>query len=148
MRIGKFKILIGLAAIGVAVAIVYARTPDYEYVTGTDIVSFDTNSIPSDSARAYCYVGKGGEKLHFILARGNDGKVSSVFDACSQCYTYHRGYKIARGEVICRVCGNRYPVGRLREGKASCVPVALPHQEDSGQVKIKTSDLESGRWLF
>jgi uncharacterized membrane protein len=71
-----------------------------------------------------------------------------VFDACRQCFAFHRGYRIARGELICRVCGNHYPIDRMTEGKASCVPVSLQHEDDSGIVHIKTADLKAGRALF
>src|SRR5271170_6674492 len=57
-------------------------------------------------------------------------------------------YKDAAGELICRVCGNHYPIAQMTEGKASCVPVSLKHEDEGGIVHIKTADLRAGRELF
>jgi uncharacterized membrane protein len=74
--------------------------------------------------------------------------VRSVFDACRQCSAYHRGYRVAGGELICRVCGNHYSVDRMTEGVATCVPASLAHEDEGGVVHIKTADLKAGRALF
>jgi hypothetical protein len=50
--------------------------------------------------------------------------------------------------LICRLCGNRYPINHMTRGEASCVPVSLAHHEDSSRVEIKVSDLKSGAALF
>jgi uncharacterized membrane protein len=96
----------------------------------------------------FCYRDSAGERLRFLLARGADGKVHAVFDACRQCYKFHQGYKIENGMLICRLCGNRYPIDRMTAGEASCVPVAVRHSDDGSTVRIKPSDLESGKALF
>ncbi|HUO03590.1 MAG TPA: Fe-S-containing protein [Candidatus Binataceae bacterium] len=147
MRAGRLTIL-ALVAVIAAGAAVFAWTPDYQTVTGDKIVSIDVSSLGTGGARLFGYTDKAGDNLRFILTRGDDGKAHSVFDACRQCYTYHRGYKISGNEAICRVCGNRYPIGHLTEGKASCVPVGLPIEQDSETVRIKTDDLKAGHWLF
>ena len=95
-----------------------------------------------------CYKDDAGKQLRFVLARGDDGKVRSVFDACRQCFAFHRGYRIVKGELICRVCGNHYPLDHMTEGKASCVPVSLQHEDDAGVVRIKTADLKAGHAFF
>ena len=83
-----------------------------------------------------------------MLARGTDGKVRSVFDACRQCFAFHRGYQVVGGELICRVCGNHYRIDRMTEGKASCVPASLPHEDAAGMVRIRTADLRAGHAFF
>ena len=97
-------------------------------VTGNDDVAINAFALRPGSARLFCYTDDAGKQLRFVLARGNDGKVRSVFDACRQCFTFHKGYRVVGGELICRVCGNHYPIDRMAEGKASCVPVSLPHR--------------------
>ncbi|MGH7925261.1 MAG: Fe-S-containing protein, partial [Candidatus Binatus sp.] len=99
-------------------------------------------------ARLFCYRDAAGKRLRFVLARGDDGKVRTVFDACRQCFAFHRGYRIVGNELICRVCGNHYPIDHMSEGKASCVPASLPHEDESGVVRIKAGDLKTGRALF
>jgi uncharacterized membrane protein len=148
MRARKFTILLGIGGIVAAMLVAYANAPDCRSVYGDAVVAVDASSIRPGHAQRFCYTDKTGKKLRFILARDDDGRVSSVFDACSQCYIYHRGYKLAAGEAICRVCGNRYPIGHITQGKASCVPVNLPHEDKAGVIRIKTADLESGRQFF
>ena len=148
MHLGRLKILGGLILAAGAAFLVFTASSECTMVTGSDELAISLPRLSSASAQLFCYKDAAGERLRFVLARGNDGKVRSVFDACSQCFSYHRGYRISGGELICRVCGNRYPIDRMTEGKASCVPVSLPHEDDGGIVHIKTADLRAGRALF
>lgn len=104
--------------------------------------------LGSGEARLFCYHDRAGERLRFLLARGSDGKIRAVFDACRQCYKFHQGYETSHGMLICRLCGNRYPIDHMMKGEASCVPVSLPHHEDASRVEVKVSDLKSGASLF
>jgi uncharacterized membrane protein len=150
MRTRQFKILAGLALAAGAAFLTYASMTECTALTAdaSGEVGISASAIRPGDAQLYCYTDDAGKKLRFILARGNDGKVQSAFDACRQCFTFHRGYRIADGELICRVCGNHYPLNHMTEGKASCVPVSLSHEDNSGIVHIKTADLKSGRALF
>jgi uncharacterized membrane protein len=120
----------------------------YTMVTGRDVLSIDLATLAPGSGRKYAYADDAGHKLRFLLARGQDGQVRSVFDVCRECYSYHKGYAISGNELICRVCGNRYPIDRMTTGKASCVPVALAHREDRGTAKIRVADVIAGRSMF
>jgi len=104
--------------------------------------------LADGEAHRFCYRDRAGERLRFLLARGNDGKVRAVFDACRQCYKFGQGYDVSHGMLICRLCGNRYPIDHMTKGEASCVPVSLPHHEDASRVEIKVSDVKSGAALF
>jgi uncharacterized membrane protein len=146
---GKTKLLAALLIVGALAAFSYMiRDTRCIAVSGAGVLSINLDQIKSGHARTFCYTDRAGEKIRFILARGSDGKIRSVFDACRQCYTYHRGYAVSGGDLICRVCGNRYRVEQMLTGKASCVPVGLPHQEESGVAKVKTADVVAGRALF
>ncbi len=138
----------GLVLAAGAAFLIFSASSNGTLVTGIDNVAVDVSALRPGSARLFCYADDAGKRLRFVLARGNDGKVRSVFDACRQCFAYHRGYRLADGEVICRVCGNHYSIDRMTEGKASCVPVGLAHEDDAGIVHIKTADLKAGRALF
>jgi hypothetical protein len=137
MRVGKFRIFGGLVLAAGAAFLFVAGNSDCTTVTGGDDVAVNVSAMAPGSARTFCYTDQAGERLRFLLARGSDGKVRSVFDACRQCSAYHRGYRVAGGELICRVCGNHYSVDRMTEGVATC-----------GVVHIKTADLKAGRALF
>ena len=94
-------------------------------VTGVDDVAVNVSALRPGSARLFCYTDNAGKQLRFVLARGNDGKVRSVFDACRQCFTFHRGYRVVGGELICRVCGNHYPIDQ-DDGRQSVVRACQP----------------------
>jgi len=148
MGTARFKILGGLLLAAGAAFLIFTATSNCTIVTGSDDVAVNVSTLRPGNARLFCYTDDAGKRLRFVLARGNDGKVRSVFDACRQCFAFHRGYRLVGGELICRVCGNHYPIDRMTEGKASCVPASLPHQDDSGIVHIKAADLKAGHALF
>jgi uncharacterized membrane protein len=148
MRFSGFKILSGaMLAAGVGF-LVFTSTSNCRMVTGQDEVSVNVSAMRPGSAQLFCYTDDAGKKLRFLLARGTDGRMRSVFDACRQCFTFHRGYQVVGGDLICRVCGNHYRIDRMTEGKLSCVPASLPHNEASNTVRIKTADLRAGHALF
>ena len=51
-------------------------------------------------------------------------------------------------KLVCRYCGNHYPVDHMTTGKASCAPVPLEVQVSGATVKVKLVDLMKGRSLF
>jgi uncharacterized membrane protein len=111
------------------------------------IVSVSLSSLKPGAARLFCY-DDAGKRLRFLLSRGSDGKVQAAFDACRQCYIFHRGYRIDHGEVVCRVCGNRYSAAHMTQGKASCVPSRLIARVEGNTVTVRVSNLRTGRTLF
>ncbi len=117
-------------------------------VAGAPTVGVLVANLPNGTAKFFCYRTSAGDRLRFILARDDHGQVHAVFDACSQCYRFHKGYAVADGYLICRLCGNRYKLDHLREGIASCVPVHLDSAIRGGRVEIKVADLTRGRTLF
>ncbi len=148
MRLNKFKIFGGAVLAAGVGFLIFTSTSNCRMVMGRDAIDVNVSAMRPGSAQLFCYTDDAGKKLRFVLARGNDGKVRSVFDACRQCFTFHKGYRVVGGELICRVCGNHYPIDRMAEGKASCVPVSLPHEDASGTVRIRTVDLQAGHAFF
>lgn len=148
-KIGPKKIAVGalVAAVAIAAAMPILR-PRCTELWGGETVTVSIARLMGGEAHLFCYRDRAGARLRFLLARGNDGKVHAVFDACRQCYKFHQGYDVAHGMLICRLCGNRYPIDHMTNGEASCVPVSLPHHEDASRVEVKVSDLKSGASLF
>ncbi len=145
----KTKLVIAaLFVAAFAVAAVAFRNDRCQELSGTDVLSISVDQLGRGDGAFFCYKDDAGRKIRFVLARGADGKIRSVFDACRQCYSQHKGYALSGGDLVCRACGNRYPIDRMMTGKASCVPVSLPHQESSGKVEIKVADLNAGKGLF
>ena len=148
MRLNRFKILGGAVLAAGVGFLIFTSTSNCRMVMGRDSIDVNVSAMRPGSAQLFCYTDDAGKKLRFVLARGTDGKMRSVFDACRQCFTFHRGYQVVDGELICRVCGNHYRIDRMAEGKASCVPASLPHEDASGTVRIRTADLQAGHAFF
>jgi Membrane iron-sulfur containing protein FtrD-like len=148
-KVGPKKLGAGVlvAALAMLAVLPILRTRCIE-LRGAETLTISLAHLEGGDAHLFCYRDRAGERLRFLLARGNDGKVRAVFDACRQCYKFHQGYDVARGMLICRLCGNRYPIDHMTRGEASCVPVSLPHHDDASAVEVKVSDLKSGAALF
>ena len=148
MRLNGFKILGGAVLAAGVGFLIFTSTSNCRMVMGRDSIDVNVSAMRPGSAQLFCYTDDAGKKLRFVLARGTDGKMRSVFDACRQCFTFHRGYQVVGGDLICRICGNHYRIDRMAEGKASCVPASLPHEDASGTVRIRTADLQAGHAFF
>lgn len=135
-----------LIAAAAGVLAFHSARPGCDPVSGGSTLAIDSARV-ADKAAFYCYK-DAGRKLRFILARGSDGKIRSVMDACEQCYPFHKGFTATGGELVCRLCGNRYPINHMLAGKASCVPVALPSREEGGRISIRSADVKKFGWLF
>ena len=98
--------------------------------------------------RFFEYRDQAGDQIRFLLARDATGRIKAAFDACKQCYIYHKGYASSGGGLLCKFCGNRYKLEAMESGLASCVPMKLPFQVAGQTVTIKSADLESARGLF
>ncbi len=145
-----FKWIAAVAAVGAVVAgVANLERPARCTLINTAgaMISIATADLARGQARVFCYR-DAGEDIRFILARATDGTVHSVFDACHRCYRYRKGYRLSRSGLICRLCGNRYTIDRMMAGKASCVPVAIPHKEAGSAVEISAAALHTGRGLF
>jgi uncharacterized membrane protein len=122
--------------------------PQCTVLIGNDTLVIPGASLVRGAVRFFCYRDRAGERLRFILARDSDGNVHAVFDACRQCYKFHKGYSVLGGYLVCRLCGNRYALKEMQAGKASCVPVKLPLAQRGDSVEVKVVDLRRGRPLF
>ncbi|MGH7000563.1 MAG: Fe-S-containing protein [Stellaceae bacterium] len=136
--------IIAIAALATTIP---AMRPRCTHVSGGERLEIPIADLARGATSFFCY-SDAGDQVRFILARDDEGVVHSVLDACHQCSSFHKGYTASRGEVICRLCGNRYPIRALEAGKASCVPATLPNRQHDGLVEVKVADLKQGRQLF
>jgi len=142
--------LAGLVATAVAAAVMASPLvrPRCAILKGGDTLLIPGSSLVRGAVRFFCYRDSAGERLRFILARDSDGSVHAVFDACHQCYKFHKGYSVSDGYLVCRLCGNRYALKEMQAGKASCVPVKLPLAQRGDTIAVRVADLKGGRPLF
>jgi uncharacterized membrane protein len=122
--------------------------PRCTQVSGTEALLLNVSDLGRGDAETFCFTDTDGRKVRFVLARGSDGRIRSVLDACGQCYRYGMGYKLVGHELVCRYCGNQYSINNMISGKASCVPIGLPHEEHGGIVRIQVADLKKSQDYF
>jgi len=146
----RLATILAVVALSIGAAVVAGPmfTPHCTPVNGDETVSASVDDLGPGTARFFCYRDRNGRDLRFVIARLNDGTVRSVFDACRQCYRFHKGYTIADGFLVCRLCGNRYKIDQMQEGMASCQPVHLENNQRGNKVEIKVAALEKGQLLF
>jgi uncharacterized membrane protein len=135
-------------ALGAAVMGAQAVRQECMQVSGRDTIVVSETALARGVARFFCYRDDSGKRIRFLLARDSNGDVHGVFDACHQCYKYHKGYEVSGGDVVCRFCRNRYKIGEMQTGKASCVPVHLAVVQSNQTVRVKVADIQQGRSLF
>ncbi|MGA2410635.1 MAG: Fe-S-containing protein [Candidatus Binataceae bacterium] len=137
------------AAIGAAALhLNHNLEPGCTPVGGERIVSLPLAELGTGTARTFCYRDPGGNVIRFIVARDSDGTIHSAFDACRNCFEHNLGYRLSGAQMVCRFCGNRYPLREMGTGIASCVPIRLPHLALPDAVQIRVADLEAGGRLF
>jgi uncharacterized membrane protein len=146
-KLATILVIVGLA-IGAAVMAGPMFAPRCSPVEGTDVVTASLDGLRPGTAQFFCYRDRAGHEVRFVLARASDGTVRSVFDACRQCYRFHKGYTVADGFVICRLCGNRYRLDQMQAGMASCRPVPLEYNQHGNKVEVRVAALEKGQELF
>jgi uncharacterized membrane protein len=71
------------------------------------------------------------------------------FDACYTCSKYHKGYRCEGTDIVCNECNTRFKLsGEEWRDVGGCLPISLPHIEDSGFLIVKIEDLKRGAKLF
>jgi Membrane iron-sulfur containing protein FtrD-like len=115
----------------------------------SDELLLKVDPLARGAAQKYCWtMPDRAETIRFIVARRTDGAIKVVLDACQACYLNRLGYRLTKGALVCRFCGNRYSLDKLSVGIMSCRPLKLPFRIDRGLLKIRTSDLEGSSAFF
>ena len=112
--------------------------PRVTQLAGRDAVGIPGGELGRGEIRFFSYREDGGKQIRFILGRDRAGKVQGAFDACQQCSQYRKGYTSSRGYLVCRICGNRYPLDS-RAGVVSCAPFFIE------KIPVNEPQQRSGR---
>jgi uncharacterized membrane protein len=135
-----------LTAVTMALVVVGVG-PRVTQLVGGDSVSIPGRELRRGEIQFFSYRDDGGKQIRFILGRDRAGKVQGAFDACQQCSQYRKGYTSSRGYLMCRICGNRYPLDS-RAGVGSCAPIRLIVQDSGKTVTVDTRQLREHGALF
>ena len=113
-----------------------------------DVVRVSLGEIGEKRGDYFNYTTSSGTRVDFLVYRETSGSYRAVFDACRKCYRWRKGYVIDGDAAVCRKCGERHDLDGLREGRGSCVPIALPSNHEKDSLVIPVSELEAGARYF
>lgn len=103
----------------------------------------------TDAPSFFTYDAQGVAIDYFVIV-GSDMDIHTAFDACEVCYDQKKGY-LQEGDVMkCVNCGRTFEInglGTVNVG-GGCWPGYLEHTIEDGNIIIRNSDLDFGRWLF
>ena len=113
-------------------------------------VVIDTAALSEKTPLFYRMPVSGTEVIFFVVKV--DGAMESYFNRCAACKSKKLGYFADGQYVICRVCNDRLPVDKLKEGFGSCYPFHLPGRSVGGKgaekYVIEKEDVRKGRKYF
>ncbi|MGA1792488.1 MAG: Fe-S-containing protein [Thermoplasmatota archaeon] len=118
-------------------------------VSGSDIVLKKTDL--SDGKFHYFAHAIDGVSVKYFSVIDDTGKVRTAFDACEVCYEAKKGYTKDGDYAKCQNCGQKFSLSDLGTKNAEnrgCWPGYLPHADGADNIRIKISDLRTGRYLF
>lgn len=125
------------------------RTRDRTIVAAEDgAVRIELGAIPPHGGRFFSYRSPRGGRTDFLVYRESDGQARAVLDACSDCYRWHKGYRLEEDGVVCVKCGMRFRFDELREGVGACIPIPLPSTRSGERLEIAVEALEEGTKYF
>jgi uncharacterized membrane protein len=123
-----------------------AEPPYLPVEPGGEVVIVDTSVLPEKTPLFYRMPVAGIDVIFFIVKA--DGVVDAYFNRCAACKSKKLGYFTDGRYVICRVCNERLPVDKLKEGVGSCYPFRLAGRTAGGQYVIAKEDVRRGRRYF
>lgn len=116
--------------------------------TSDSVINIPVSSV-STTAKWYTY-NSNGVNVRYFLVKGSDSKIHLATDACDVCYSQKKGYRQANAAMKCNNCGNEFAINSIgtENTAGGCWPSYLPMSIQSDYVVIKTSDLDSKRFMF
>ena len=117
-------------------------------VTGQN-VKVPLSDVSDTNFHFYSY-DSGGTAIKYFIVKDSGGNVHTAFDACNVCYEAKKGYEQSGDKAKCRNCGKTFSVSDIgtKNSAGGCWPGYLPHTLSGDSIVIKTSDLETGKYLF
>lgn len=111
-----------------------------------DAVRLPLAQVSEGQARFYTY--QGSRPIRFFVLRSSDGVARAAFDACDLCFKERKGYQQEAEVMVCRECGEKFPLPLVGERRGECNPAPLEGTVHGGLLILRTSDLEAGAKYF
>lgn len=123
------------------------REPYPEVLADAGTIRLVAATFADGQARHYTYMHEG-QPIEFFVVQSGDGVIRAAFNACDTCYRGRRGYVQDGDEMICVLCGLRFPIAQINTVQGGCNPAALRRTIVGDLVVIQVADLVAGARLF
>jgi uncharacterized membrane protein len=112
-------------------------------------VKVPLSDISGTNFHFYSY-DSGGTAIKYFIVKDSSGNIHTAFDACNMCYEAKKGYEQSVDSARCRNCGKTFSVSDIgtKNTAGGCWPGYLPHTLGGDSIVIKTTDLDTGKYMF
>lgn len=124
------------------------RSADPRIEKDGTVLKVNLDSIGPKGGAFFSYFTSADRRVDFFVYRESDGTYRAALDACRKCYRWRKGYRLEKGSVVCRKCGETFTIDSLHEGRGSCVPIPLTSKLDGNALAIPIAELEDGARYF
>lgn len=107
-------------------------------------IKIPLSDVDSGKAKFYTYAFQS-KNIDFFVVKTSDGTYRAAADACQVCYGQRKGYFQEGNVIVCRNCGNRFPIDRIALEKSGCnpAPISAKVKKDGSFLVLNTSDVEA-----
>lgn len=141
--------LVVLALLAGVVGVFAFSFGKYEAVKANNgIIALPVANLADGKAHFYRFEDSG-KNIKFFAVKSPDGGYKIAFDACDSCYRSKKGYEQQGDKMNCNNCNKKFAINHLGpNATGGCNPGYLPHQENGGNILIKSDDFKSGARYF
>ena len=111
---------------------------------------FNAADLDDGQAKFFNVEMPSGKTVYFFAVKDQNGIYRAAANACQVCYGQRRGFYQEGDEIVCRNCGNRYPLEKIATEKGGCNPGPInPDLKiEEGKINITRAELEGISDLF
>ncbi|MFH1598516.1 MAG: Fe-S-containing protein [Patescibacteria group bacterium] len=133
-----------------------ATQPDFTGEQGEKVtlenkqVSVTASTLDDGKAHFYNVEMPSEKIVYFFVVKDKNGIYRAAANACQVCFDTRMGFYQQGDNMICKTCGNQYPLTKIASEKGGCNPGPInPNlQVVNGKLAIDQSDIEQVAELF
>ena len=85
-------------------------------------IEIDVNTIEDNKAKYFNTEMPNGQTVYFFVVKDGNGVYRAAANACEVCNKAKKGFKQIGNDMVCEVCGNKYPLEKIATEKGGCNP--------------------------
>jgi len=113
-------------------------------------VTIAANDLDQNSVNHYNTQLPSGKTIYYFVVKDKNGIFRAAANACQVCFDARLGFYQQDDFMVCKACGNKYPLEKIATEKGSCNPGPInPNLKViNNQIIINQSELEQIADLF